>query len=63
MAVGNASPGLVRTDVWIPDHLVSSIAVVDGEPIAVGDYPSQLLAVDDEVWVASYGDGVVEILE
>ena len=26
------------------------------------DYP-QLLAVDDEVWVASYGDGVVEILE
>ena len=62
--VGNASPGLVRDgQVWIPDHLVSSIAVVDGDPIPVGEYPSHLLAMDDEVWVASYGDGVVEILE
>ena len=32
-------------------------------PSPTSDYPSDLLAVDDEVWVASYGDGVVEILE
>jgi YVTN family beta-propeller protein len=65
---GNPSAGLVsRGRIYVPNHLEDTVSVIttatnEVRNVTVGNYPSALVDVGEDVWVANYGDGTVQTL-
>ena len=67
--VSNLQPGeIIDGSVWTPDHLNSEVLRFSSNPedvghTEVGAYPSALVRIGGEVWVANFGDGSISIVE
>jgi YVTN family beta-propeller protein len=65
---GNPSAGLVSGGrIYVPNHLEDTVSIISTATgkvrnVTVGNYPSALVDVGDDVWVANYGDGTVQTL-
>jgi YVTN family beta-propeller protein len=65
----NPGPGeVIDGEVWAPDHLNSELlrfSMTTGHlrRTEVGQYPSAIVRVGDEVWVANFGDGTISIVD